>query len=290
MTLLLFGGAFVFALRRRGLETIGWCAAFIGGALLDATLRLVVRRSELPFADIVLIDWGTGLASGHVLGVVVGFGMLAYLILSFVRQPVVRSLVLALAMALVAAITISRLYLGQHFISDASAGIAAGLIWLADLCVRNRDRSPAALAALAHHRSLGSFAHPPSTDRRRLGDQRGVQAWPMRAEQIAARDDSDHLTRSVRDTTGSRPTPRVHHVIRGFAQRIVFVNDHRGSRQNLSHRPSCRRDDRVEKIAARHARRAAPPSAVHDGKSLVRRLARSRREPGANVGERRDRR
>ena len=65
------------------------------------------------------------------LGVVVGFGMLAYLILSLVRQPVVRSLVLALAIALVAAITISRLYLGQHFVSDATAGIAAGLIWLA---------------------------------------------------------------------------------------------------------------------------------------------------------------
>jgi membrane protein DedA with SNARE-associated domain/membrane-associated phospholipid phosphatase len=131
MTLLLFGGAFVFALRRRGLETIGWCAAFMGGALLDASLRLVVRRSELPFADIVLLDWGTGLASGHVLGVVVGFGMLAYLILPFSRRPIVRSLVLALAISLVAAITISRLYLGQHFVSDASAGIAAGLIWLA---------------------------------------------------------------------------------------------------------------------------------------------------------------
>ena len=131
MTMLLFGGAFVFAVRRRGLDAIGWCAAFIGGALLDATLRLVVRRSELPFADIVLIDWGTGLASGHVLGVVVGFGMLAYLVFSFVRRPLVRTLVLAIAVAFVAAITISRLYLGQHFVSDASAGLAAGLIWLA---------------------------------------------------------------------------------------------------------------------------------------------------------------
>jgi membrane protein DedA with SNARE-associated domain/membrane-associated phospholipid phosphatase len=131
MTLLLIGGGFIFALRRRGLQTVGWCAAFVGGSFLDATLRLVVRRSELPFADIVLIDWGTGLASGHLLGVVVGFGMLAYLMLTFVRRPVIRMLVLASAVALVSAVTISRLYLGQHFISDASAGLAAGLIWLA---------------------------------------------------------------------------------------------------------------------------------------------------------------
>jgi membrane protein DedA with SNARE-associated domain len=131
MTLLLFGGAFVFAIRRRGLDIIGWCAAFIGGSALDATLRLVVRRSELPFADIVLLDWGTGLASGHVLGVVVGFGMLAYLILTFVRQPVARTFVLLAAIAMVVAIAVGRLYLGQHYVSDTSAGVAAGLIWLA---------------------------------------------------------------------------------------------------------------------------------------------------------------
>ena len=60
MTLLLFGGGFAYAVRRRGVETIGWCAAFIGGSLLDAALRFAVRRSELPFAEVVLLDWGTG--------------------------------------------------------------------------------------------------------------------------------------------------------------------------------------------------------------------------------------
>jgi len=131
MTVLLFGGATVYAVRRRGLELVGWCAAFIGGALLDATLRFVVRRSELPFADVVLIDWGTGLASGHALGVLVGYGMLAYFVSSLVRSAAWRTVVAVIATAMVVAITISRLYLGQHYISDASAGLAAGLIWLA---------------------------------------------------------------------------------------------------------------------------------------------------------------
>jgi membrane protein DedA with SNARE-associated domain/membrane-associated phospholipid phosphatase len=130
MTLLLFGGAMIYAIRRRGLELVGWCAAFIGGALLDATLRFVVRRSELPFADVVLIDWGTGLASGHALGVLVGYGMLAYLVSSVLRRASTRTVVAVIATAMVVAITISRLYLGQHYISDASAGLAAGLLWL----------------------------------------------------------------------------------------------------------------------------------------------------------------
>jgi membrane protein DedA with SNARE-associated domain/membrane-associated phospholipid phosphatase len=131
MTILLFGGATIYAIRRRGLELVGWCAAFIGGALLDAALRFVVRRSELPFADVVLIDWGTGLASGHALGVLVGYGMLAYLISAWLRGAAARTAVAIVATAIVVAITISRLYLGQHYISDATAGLAAGLIWLA---------------------------------------------------------------------------------------------------------------------------------------------------------------
>ena len=130
MTLLLFAGAFLYAARRRGLELVGWCAAFIGGSLLDAALRFVVRRSELPFADVVLIDWSTGLASGHLLGVVVGYGMLAYLLVSVTRRAAVQTLVIILAAAFVVAIAISRLYLGQAYVSDGSAGLAAGLIWL----------------------------------------------------------------------------------------------------------------------------------------------------------------
>ncbi len=130
MTLLLIVGAVLFLLRGRGLDLAGWFSAFIGGALLDAALRFVVRRSELPFADIVLVNWGSGLASGHVLGVVVGYGMLAYLIGTFIHRASVRTLVVGCAAVLVAAIVAARLCLGQAYVSDASAGLAAGLLWL----------------------------------------------------------------------------------------------------------------------------------------------------------------
>jgi undecaprenyl-diphosphatase len=130
MTVLLFGGGFVYAIRRKALELSGWGAAFIGGSLLDASLRFVVRRSELPFADVVLLDWGTGLASGHLLGVLVGYGMLAYLACSFLKSAAARTAIIVTSIGIVAAIAISRLYLGQHYVSDASAGAAAGLLWL----------------------------------------------------------------------------------------------------------------------------------------------------------------
>lgn len=131
MTLFMIAGGLYYAIRRKGLELSGWCAAFIGGSLLDAALRVVVRRSELPFADVVLIDWGTGLVSGKALGVLVGYGMAAYLLSTLVRSALLRGLISIVATAMVVAITVSRLFLGQQYVSDASAGLAAGLVWLA---------------------------------------------------------------------------------------------------------------------------------------------------------------
>jgi undecaprenyl-diphosphatase len=56
--------------------------------------------------------------------------MLAYLICGFIRNAAARTLIVFAAIAIASAIAISRLYLGQHFLSDASAGAAAGLLWM----------------------------------------------------------------------------------------------------------------------------------------------------------------
>lgn len=152
MTALFILGAFLFAARRRGLELAGWSAAFLGGAALDAALRFVVRRSELPFADLVLLDWGVGIVSGHALGVVVGFGMLAWLLSQLVRGAVARTAIVLVATAMVVTIVTSRLYLGQAYISDAAAGLASGFVWLA-ACVSGIElarqrQQPKAVAVL----------------------------------------------------------------------------------------------------------------------------------------------
>lgn len=131
MTVLFLGGGLLFALRRRAVELAGWIAAFLGAAALDASLRFVVRRSELPFADLVVIDWSVGIVSGHALGALVGYGMLAWLLSSRVKGAALRTLIGIVAIAIIAGITIARLYLGQHYFSDAAAGLASGLVWLA---------------------------------------------------------------------------------------------------------------------------------------------------------------
>lgn len=134
MTLLLIAGAAWFVVRRRLVELVGWCAAFMGGAALDAALRFVVRRSELPFADIVVLNWGAGIASGHALGVLVGYGMLAWFLSERLRGGATRMLIVIAAVAMVVSTVVARIYLGQAYISDAAAGVAAGLVWLS-VCI-----------------------------------------------------------------------------------------------------------------------------------------------------------
>jgi undecaprenyl-diphosphatase len=154
MTLLLLFGGILFAAARRPLDLNAWCAAFVGGSFLDAGLRFVVHRSALPFADVVVAEWGTGLTSAHVLGAVVGFGMLAHFFFVQTSRVATRALIIAATVAIVVGIAASRLYLGIHYVSDEMAGLAAGLLWLAT-CLsgleiaqqRTRKARAAALAA-----------------------------------------------------------------------------------------------------------------------------------------------
>ncbi len=130
MTLLLLIGGVLFAAARRPLHLIAWCAAFVGGSLLDAALRFVVHRSALPFADVVVAEWGTGLASAHVLGAVVGLGMLAHFLFAQSSGAATRAAIVTATVAIVVGIAVSRLYLGIHYVSDEMAGLAAGVLWL----------------------------------------------------------------------------------------------------------------------------------------------------------------
>ncbi|HKO15135.1 MAG TPA: phosphatase PAP2 family protein [Gemmatimonadaceae bacterium] len=90
------------------------------------------QRPRPPGAARFLHGASFSFPSGHALGSVIGFGMLAYLLAGFwspARRH--RFLVAATADLLVLAIGLSRLYLVVHYLSDVIAGYAAGLVWLA---------------------------------------------------------------------------------------------------------------------------------------------------------------
>ncbi len=136
--------------RRRWWITLGgWLAAFAGGAVLDWLLKTIIQRPRPTGAAAFLHGVSFSFPSGHAMGSLIGFGMLAYIVLAY--WPATRrhvALVIGLAVVLIVAIGFSRLYLGVHYFSDVVGGYAAGLVWLAtcvsgvEVALRERKLSP----------------------------------------------------------------------------------------------------------------------------------------------------
>lgn len=64
------------------------------------------------------------------MGSTVVFGALAYLAFRTIHPWGWRAAALSLAGCAIAAISVSRIYLGVHWISDIAAGITAGTVWV----------------------------------------------------------------------------------------------------------------------------------------------------------------
>ncbi len=123
--------AAVLAVRRRWIPLVAWVTALAGGGAIDALLKVVIQRPRPAGAYAFLHGETFSFPSGHAMGSLVGYGMLAYLVCSSTRGRRWDPLVMAVAASLVLAIGFSRLYLGVHYFSDVVAGYAAGAVWLA---------------------------------------------------------------------------------------------------------------------------------------------------------------
>ena len=123
--------AIVLAWRRSWALLAGWAAAFAGAGVLTWALKDIIRRPRPTGATAFLHGASWSFPSGHSLGAMIGYGMLAYLVaLNFTGRPRVRAAIFAAATVLILAIGLSRLYLGVHYFSDVVGGFAAGLVWL----------------------------------------------------------------------------------------------------------------------------------------------------------------
>lgn len=140
------GVTLILALRRRTSLVSGWVLALVGAGLLNLALKAIFQRLRPEYADV----GGWSFPSGHAMGSLVTYGMLAYLAhVHLPRWP--ARLVAAGLLLLVLLIGVSRLYLGEHYLSDVVAGYAAAAVWLA-ACVtgveiaRRRDARGAGIS------------------------------------------------------------------------------------------------------------------------------------------------
>jgi undecaprenyl-diphosphatase len=146
MAVLMIGGAIYLLVRRQRVFLYGWLIAFMGGGALDWALKTIFHRDRPAFPKAFVHAMGFSFPSGHSMGSLIGFGMLAYLVIhstggrrSDVTVGVIASLVTL-------CVGFSRLYLGAHYPSDVLAGFAAGLVWVA-ACISAIEVSSPAPAA-----------------------------------------------------------------------------------------------------------------------------------------------
>ena len=126
---LIGAAAVVLAIRRRWRLAIYLLVTGAGVLTLDPVLKALVGRLRPVVAHPVAYGNGDSFPSGHALGSIVCYGALFLVFLPAVRGTW-RRVFTAVIVVLIAAIGISRLLLGVHYISDVLGGWALGITWL----------------------------------------------------------------------------------------------------------------------------------------------------------------
>jgi undecaprenyl-diphosphatase len=117
------------AIRRRWRLAIYLVVTGAGELTLDPVLKDLVGRLRPVVAHPVAYGTGDSFPSGHALGSIVCYGAL-FLVFLPVTRGIWRRVFTAVIVTLIAAIGISRLLLGVHFLSDVLGAWALGITWL----------------------------------------------------------------------------------------------------------------------------------------------------------------
>ena len=100
------------------------------GGLLNRGLKELFARARPELAEALMHARGFAFPSGHAMGATLVFGALAYLAMRGIRSWPLRSMAIAGCVWMILMISLSRVYLGVHWVSDVVAGMSAGIVWL----------------------------------------------------------------------------------------------------------------------------------------------------------------
>ena len=102
--------------------------ACLGALILNTGLKLFFSKVRPQLWPSLISETSFSFPSGHALGSLVLYGFLAYLLAT--HYPKFSKIIWILAITLIAAIGLSRLYLGVHWPTDIIAGYEVGFLWL----------------------------------------------------------------------------------------------------------------------------------------------------------------
>jgi undecaprenyl-diphosphatase len=152
--------ALALMLRRRRLLTLVWLFAMIATAVLNLGLKSAFGRDRPPFRDPIIDENTYSFPSGHSMGAVIAFGLLAYFLCYALPARRERIFVVVVAAALALTIGFSRIYLGAHYFSDVVGGFAVGGAWLS-VCISGTEAARRRQRQRHRHHHKPAEAPPP---------------------------------------------------------------------------------------------------------------------------------
>ncbi|MFN8476608.1 MAG: phosphatase PAP2 family protein [Kouleothrix sp.] len=114
----------------RWLDAAGLLLAGGGSGLLNLLLKEIFQRVRPSLIDGPLHLTSYSFPSGHSMGAIACYGMLAYIGIRLLRNIRTRTALGLAATILIVSIGVSRVYFGVHYPTDVLGGFLAGLIWL----------------------------------------------------------------------------------------------------------------------------------------------------------------
>lgn len=132
--LLLVAGLYAYRWRKR-LDLAVWLllTVALGAGALNQFFKFLFKRPR-PAIEHLTVQGGYSFPSGHSMGAIILYGALVFLVVQLGRKRASKWLALLTAALLIAAVGISRIYLGVHYPSDVIGGFSLGAAWLA-VCI-----------------------------------------------------------------------------------------------------------------------------------------------------------
>jgi undecaprenyl-diphosphatase len=117
-------------LRRRWLSASVVVVSVMGGEIASDTIKAIVDRPRPDLVPRFVQVYSASFPSGHAFLAMVVYLTIAMQLARLEKAAVVRGYLIAIALVIVAAVGISRIYLGVHWPSDVLAGWGIGLAWV----------------------------------------------------------------------------------------------------------------------------------------------------------------
>ena len=124
--------ALYFLRERKPFLAWSWLGVTLGGKGVEYVLKNTVRRPRPEYSTSFLNPHSYSFPSAHAMDATICYLLLAYFI--SVRPGATKAtsiIAFSVAMAIIVAVALSRLYLGVHYPSDVLGGFLGGVAWLA---------------------------------------------------------------------------------------------------------------------------------------------------------------